>query len=80
MILTTGRILSQYNVGAQSRRTLNSIWHNEDVIELHPHDAEERAIQEGDWIGITSRAGETVLRAVITECVQPGVVYTQVRM
>lgn len=76
LILTTGRILSQYNVGAQSRRTKNVAWHQEDLIEIHPHDAEERAIQEGDWVGITSRSGQTVLRAKITERVQPGVVYT----
>lgn len=76
LILTTGRILSQYNVGAQTRRTANVAWHHEDVIEIHPHDAEERGIREGDWVGINSRAGETVLRATITERVQPGVVYT----
>jgi formate dehydrogenase major subunit len=76
LILTTGRILSQYNVGAQTRRTANTEWHKEDLIEIHPHDAQERAIQEGDWVGISSRAGETVLRAIITERVQPGVVYT----
>ncbi|HEY0563503.1 MAG TPA: formate dehydrogenase subunit alpha [Methylophilus sp.] len=76
LILTTGRILSQYNVGAQTRRTQNVAWHKEDVIEIHPHDAEDRGILEGDWVGITSRAGETVLRATITERVQPGVVYT----
>lgn len=76
LILTTGRILSQYNVGAQTRRTHNVAWHHEDVIEIHPHDAEDRGIAEGDWVGITSRAGQTVLRAKITERVQPGVVYT----
>lgn len=76
LILTTGRILSQYNVGAQTRRTQNVAWHHEDVIEIHPHDAEDRGIAEGDWVGITSRAGQTVLRAKITERVQPGVVYT----
>jgi len=76
LILTTGRILSQYNVGAQTRRTQNVVWHKEDLIEIHPHDAEDRGIHEGDWVGITSRAGETVLRATITERVQPGVVYT----
>jgi formate dehydrogenase major subunit len=76
LILTTGRILTQYNVGAQSRRTQNVAWHQEDLIEIHPHDAEERAIQEGDWVGISSRSGQTVLRAKITERVQPGVVYT----
>jgi formate dehydrogenase major subunit len=76
LILTTGRILSQYNVGAQTRRTENVQWHSEDRIEIHPHDAESRGINEGDWVGITSRAGETVLRATLTERVQPGIVYT----
>ena len=76
LILTTGRILSQYNVGAQTRRTKNVAWHAEDVVEIHPFDAEERGIKENDWVGIMSRAGETVLRVKITERVQPGVIYT----
>lgn len=76
LILTTGRILSQYNVGAQSRRTPNSLFHSEDVLEIHPTDAEARGIKDGDWVGITSRAGETVLRAVVAERMQAGVVYT----
>jgi formate dehydrogenase major subunit len=76
LILTTGRILSQYNVGAQTRRTANVVWHDEDKIEIHPHDAEQRGIKDGDWVGIKSRAGETVLRATLTERMQPGVVYT----
>lgn len=76
LILTTGRILAHYNVGAQTRRTKNIIWHNEDVIEIHPHDAEERGVNAGDWVGIESRSGDTVLRVEITEKVQPGVVYT----
>jgi formate dehydrogenase major subunit len=76
LILTTGRILSQYNVGAQTRRTENVQWHSEDRLEIHPHDAEERGIQQDAWVGIESRSGQTVLRATITENVQPGVVYT----
>jgi formate dehydrogenase major subunit len=76
LLLTTGRILSQYNVGAQTRRTANIVWHDEDKLEIHPHDAEQRGIKEGDWVGIRSRAGETVMRAVLTERMQPGVVYT----
>ncbi|MBK6452690.1 MAG: formate dehydrogenase subunit alpha [Proteobacteria bacterium] len=76
LILTTGRVLTQYNVGAQTRRTANSQWYEEDVLEIHPQDAEDRGIGTGDWVGITSRAGETVLRATVTERVQPGVVYT----
>jgi formate dehydrogenase major subunit len=76
LLLTTGRILSQYNVGAQTRRTDNSEWHSEDVLEIHPSDAEERGIQTGDWVGLTSRVGETVLHAEVSERVRPGVVYT----
>ena len=76
LLLTTGRILSQYNVGAQTRRTANVAWHSEDRLEIHPHDAETRGVVDGDWVGITSRAGETVLRATVTDRVQPGVIYT----
>ena len=63
LILTTGRVLSQYNVGAQTRRTANFAWHPEDRLEIHPDDAESRGIGDGDWVGIASRAGETVMRA-----------------
>jgi formate dehydrogenase major subunit len=76
LILTTGRILSQYNVGAQTRRTANVVWHSEDRLEIHPHDAEQRGVKDGDWVGIASRAGDTVLRATISDRMQPGVVYT----
>jgi len=76
LLLTTGRILSQYNVGAQTRRTANVAWHGEDVLEIHPHDAENRGIREGDRVRLASRAGETTLRARITDKVGPGVVYT----
>ncbi|TIX94098.1 MAG: formate dehydrogenase subunit alpha, partial [Mesorhizobium sp.] len=76
LLLTTGRILSQYNVGAQTRRTENVMWHAEDRLEIHPHDAENRGIREGDWVRLASRSGETTLRALITDRVSPGVVYT----
>ena len=76
LLLTTGRILSQYNVGAQTRRTANVSFFAEDVLEIHPHDAEDRGISDGDWVAIESRAGKTVLRASVCERMQPGVVYT----
>ncbi len=76
LLLTTGRILSHYNVGAQTRRTDNMHYHDEDRIEIHPSDAEMRGISDGSWVGLKSRAGETVLRADVTERVLPGVVYT----
>ncbi|HEX9808302.1 MAG TPA: formate dehydrogenase subunit alpha [Alphaproteobacteria bacterium] len=76
LVLTTGRILSQYNVGSQTRRTLNNTWHKKDVLEIHPHDAEVRGIEHGDLVLISSRIGATTLPADVTERVPPGVVYT----
>jgi formate dehydrogenase major subunit len=76
LLLTTGRILSQYNVGAQTRRTQNVLWHEQDILEIHPQDAIDRGIDEGDWIDIESRSGNTHLRAALSERVQAGVVYT----
>ena len=76
LLLTTGRILSQYNVGAQTRRTANVVWHEADLLEVHSHDAELRGIKDGDWVRLASRSGETTLRARITDRVSPGVVYT----
>ena len=76
LILTTGRILSQYNVGAQTRRTANVAWHPEDVLEIHSYDAEERGVADGTWVSIASRVGETTLRAKISDRVPHGVVYT----
>ena len=76
LLLTTGRILSQYNVGAQTRRTENVAWHEADVLEIHPCDAEERGVADGSWVALSSRVGETQLRAHVTERVPQGVVYT----
>lgn len=76
LLLTTGRILSQYNVGAQTRRTPNTVWHAEDVLEMHPADAENRGLKDGDWARLASRTGETTLKVTVTDRVAPGVVYT----
>ncbi|MFN0002856.1 MAG: formate dehydrogenase subunit alpha [Pseudohongiellaceae bacterium] len=80
LILTTGRILSQYNVGAQTRRTENNIWHNEDLLEIHPEDAVERGIKDGELINLRSRKGETTMHVKISDRMQPGVVYTTFHM
>jgi formate dehydrogenase major subunit len=76
LVLTTGRILSQYNVGAQTSRTPNTAWHHEDVLDIHPFDAENRGIEDGDLVSLASRAGEITLHARLSERMQPGVVYT----
>jgi formate dehydrogenase major subunit len=76
LLLTTGRILSHYNVGAQTRRTANVAWHEQDLLEIHPHDAEVRGVKDGDWVKLASRAGEISLRAKVTDRMALGVVYT----
>ena len=76
LLLTTGRILSQYNVGAQTRRTENNLWWEEDVLEIHPSDAEAQGVNDGQWVSLKSRKGEITLRAKISDRMAPGVVYT----
>jgi formate dehydrogenase major subunit len=76
LILTTGRVLFQYNVGAQTRRTANLAWQHEDRLDIHPDDAESRGIEDGDWVGISSRTGDTLMRAAVSRRMAPGVVYT----
>lgn len=76
LLLTTGRILTQYNVGTQTRRTENNRWHAEDVLEICEHDASVRGIKDGDRVKIASRFGSTELRAKYSERVSGGVVYT----
>ncbi|GAB1344770.1 formate dehydrogenase subunit alpha [Gemmatimonas sp.] len=76
LLLTTGRILSQYNVGTATRRTANSVWHPEDILEIHPHDAEVRGIGTGDGVLLSSRKGDITLHAQVSDRVPEGVVYT----
>ena len=76
LLLTTGRVLSQYNVGAQTRRTANNVWHKEDILDIHESDAQLRGINDGSWVKLSSRVGETIMKARITDEVPAGVVYT----
>jgi formate dehydrogenase major subunit len=71
LLLTTGRVLSQYNVGAQTRRTANMVWYDEDLLEIHPSDAELRGIRDGDLqpgvVYTTFHNPETGANVVTTE-------------
>ena len=64
LILTTGRILSQYNVGAQTRRTANVVWHERGRAR-DPSASTPRTAASTTATGSRShsRAGETALRA-----------------
>ena len=75
-LLLTTRILSHYHVGTATRRTANTVWHAEDVLEIHSHDAELRGIGEGDSVHVASRKGAITLHAKVTDHVPPGIVYT----
>ena len=46
------------------------------MLEIHPFDAESRGIRGGDLVALASRSGDIALKAVISERMQPGVVYT----
>ena len=76
LLLTTGRILSQYNVGTQTRRTANTVWHDDDLLEISADDAAARGLANGDRARISSRYGATELTVQISERVNPGIVYT----
>ncbi len=76
LLLTTGRILSQYNVGTQTRRTANSQWHPEDVLEMSSGDMQARGLRDGNLVKVSSRFGSTQLKVTESARVNPGVVYT----
>jgi len=76
LILTRGRILEHYNCGTMTRRTGNALIVTEDYVAIHPQDASDRDIGEGDFVSIKSACGEVTIKARITEEIRPGVVYT----
>ncbi|MFO1339860.1 MAG: formate dehydrogenase subunit alpha [Burkholderiaceae bacterium] len=76
LLMTTGRILSQYNVARRriarptTSGTTRTGWTS---TRTTPKSA---ASATASWVGITSRAGQTVQRACVTDRMQPGVVWT----
>jgi formate dehydrogenase major subunit len=77
LILTTGRVEAHYNTGTMSRRspTLNR-QHPENWVEVHPDDAEEYGIEDGDYVTLRSRRGEIEVQAEVTEDIKAGTVWT----
>ena len=74
LLLATGRSPGRYGVDAQARRADDIAEREPDRLEIHPHDAEERGIRDGDWVSLASRSGAASLRAHITGRVAPGAV------
>jgi formate dehydrogenase major subunit len=75
-ILTTGRLLEHYNSGTMTRRTPNKELVTEDILFIHPHDAEVKGISTGDFVIVFSARGQTNMKARVTDIVKPGVIYT----
>ena len=75
-VLTTGRLLEQYNCGTMTRRSGNTRIVGEDQLAIHPHDAELKQIRSGDRVRVKSARAEVALTARVTDEVNPGVLYT----
>lgn len=72
-ILTTNRELEHYNCGSMTRRTGNAVILTDDVLLIHPADAEKHLIREGDMVCISSARGKIDVKAHLTDEVKQGV-------
>jgi assimilatory nitrate reductase catalytic subunit len=69
LYLTTGRVLSQYQSGAQTRRVKSL--RGGPFVELHP----DLGFAEGELVRVTSRRGEAVAPARLSETIRPDTVF-----
>ena len=76
LILTTSRVLQHYNAATMTRRTRNINIVDEDVLLVHPKDAEKRELNTGDIGRLYSGRGEVALRVEVTDKVKEGIVFT----
>jgi formate dehydrogenase major subunit len=76
LILVTGRVLQHYNAGTMTRNTANAQLVDRDWLEIHPDDAADLWIADGEKVSIRSRVGRTELHARVTEGIEPGHVFT----
>jgi formate dehydrogenase alpha subunit len=74
-ILTTGRVLEHWHGGTMTRHSALDEAYPEARVEIHPADAEIHGIRNGDAVRVTSRRGEVVLRATVTEKTSVGVLF-----
>jgi assimilatory nitrate reductase catalytic subunit len=75
-ILTTGRVVSQFLSGTQTRRIGPLVdQYPEPRIEIHPKMAEKLGIQDNDWTTVQSRRGEVTLRAMVVRTIRPDTVF-----
>jgi assimilatory nitrate reductase catalytic subunit len=76
LIFTTGRVVSQFLSGTQTRRIGPLVdQYPEPRIELHPRLAEQLDIKDGDWVTAESRRGDTTLRALVVKSIRPDTIF-----
>ena len=76
VILTTGRVVSQYLSGTQTRRIGPLVdQFPEPKVELHPELARSVGVKSGDRVRVTSRRGQVVLACQVTKAIRPDTVF-----
>ena len=74
--LTTGRVVSQYLSGTQTRRIGGLVaQYPEPLCEMHPHLAEELGVADGDLVTVTSRRGPITVPAHVVSTIRPDTVF-----
>jgi assimilatory nitrate reductase catalytic subunit len=74
--LTTGRVVSQYLSGTQTRRIGSLIdIYPQPRLEIHPRLAEQYGIKDGDWVKILTRRSEITLQAMVVKTIRPDTVF-----
>ena len=74
--LTTGRVVSQYLSGTQTRRIGALVdQYPEPRVEIHPRLAEPHGIKDGDWVTVTTRRAEITVRAMVVRTIRPDTVF-----
>ncbi len=76
IILTTGRVVSQFLSGTQTRRIGPLVrQYPEPLMEMHPRLAQQLGIADGDWATATSRRGSCTLRAQVVATIRPDTIF-----
>ncbi len=76
LYLTTGRVVSHYLSGAQTRRIGGLVdQYPNPRLEMHPRLAEQHGIRDGDWVTITSRRSAITLQAMVVRTIRPDTVF-----
>ncbi|HZZ84706.1 MAG TPA: molybdopterin-dependent oxidoreductase [Anaeromyxobacteraceae bacterium] len=76
IVLTTGRVVSQYLSGTQTRRIGSLVdQYPQPLCELHPRLAARLGVADGDYVQVESRRGSVVVRALVTTTIRPDTVF-----